>query len=149
VKDIERMVVSAHVDGEVESPWKEQIEQRLASDPAWAAEAELHRGVKAALLSSPEPDWTVAQARIKSRSMAGAASRSSFRSLPLAWVSVAAAALLVFAVGSGYWLGRQSVSANEPTEVAEIQVQVPKALGLQLSGEGQLIPASTLQRTGR
>jgi anti-sigma factor RsiW len=153
VKDIERMVVSAHEDGEVEAPWKDQVSRRIAEDPAWAAEADRHRRVKAALAASPEPDFSAARERILARIQAGVPSRPEVRSFPVAWVSVAAAALLVAAVGSGYWLGRISLPAapaqTSAAEVSELQVQVPHPQGLKLSGEGQLLMASTLQGSGR
>lgn len=146
MKDIERMVVSAHEDGEVESPWKEKVEQRLASDPAWAAEARLHRDLKQKMSSSPEPDWTEASARVKARVLQSP-KRSRLKTTPWAWASVAAAALLVLAAGGGYWAGRVAVPSSAPSDLAELQVQVPKSMGLKLSGEGQLLMASTLQRT--
>ena len=37
MKDIERRILSAHIDGEVEAPWKDQVEARIAADSAWAA----------------------------------------------------------------------------------------------------------------
>jgi len=143
VKDIERTLISAYLDAEVESPWKEKVARRLTEDPVWAAEAQWHLRVKASLASSPEPDWSEVQTRVKAR-MESRGSPTTSRSLPLAWLSVAAAALLVLAAGGGFWLGR-SVSAPGTADVAEIQVQVPKAMGLKLSGEGQLLMASTLQ----
>jgi len=146
VKDIERMLVSAHEDGEVESPWKQQLERRLAEDPVWEAEAALHRRVKAALASAPEPDWSQARDRVREALAAPRAPRTGGRLVPLSWISVAAAALLLVVGGGGYWLGRQSAPTAAP-DVAELQVQVPKAMGLKLSGEGQLLMASTLQRT--
>ena len=147
MKDIERMVVSAHEDGEVESPWKQRVEKRLADDAEWAAEAALHQLVKAKLASSPEPDFAGAQARVgaKLRSLTDALPHS--RSLPLAWVSVAAAALLIVSAGTGYWLGRQSSAVG--VQVSELQVKVPKQLELKLSGEGQLLMASTLEGSRR
>lgn len=148
MKDIERMVVSAHEDGEVESPWKEAVERRIAGDAEWSAEAALHRNVKAALAASPEPDWTHAAARVKAAVEAGGRSPVPVRTLPLRWVSIAAALLLV-AGGAGFWLGRQTVAVSTPAAVAELKVQVPKALGLTLSGEGQLLMASTLQGSRR
>jgi len=148
VKDVERMLVSAHEDGEVESPWKQQLERRLADDPAWADEALVHRRVKATLAAAPEPDWSQARARVLAAVVAPQVARSGGRLVPLSWISVAAAALLVLAAGGGYWLGRQSSPIAAP-DVAELQVQVPKAMGLKLSGEGQLLMASTLQRTSR
>jgi len=148
VKDIERMLVSAHEDGEVESPWKQRLEKRLADDPVWAAEAALHRRVKAALAADQEPDWTLARGRVKDALAARHALPPVTRRAHLTWISVAAAALLVLAAGGGFWLGRQSAPTGAP-DVAEVQVQVPKAMGLKLSGEGQLLMASTLQRSAR
>jgi anti-sigma factor RsiW len=139
----ERMVVSAHLDGEVEAPWKDQVEQRIASDPTWSVEAALQARVKAVLAAAPEPDFSAAQARVHealTRSRVGTAPRP----LPLSWLSVAAAALVVLAGAGGYLWGRASVP-SAPAELAELQVQVPKQLELQLSGEGQIMMASTLE----
>jgi anti-sigma factor RsiW len=152
VKDIERMVISAHEDGEVEAPWKDEVARRIAEDTSWAAEAALHRRVKAALAASPEPDFAAARERILAR-IPAASEPQITRAFPVAWVSVAAAALLVVAAGSGYWLGRISQPTSggqaQAAEVSEIQIQVPHAQGLKLSGEGQLLMASTLQGPGR
>lgn len=147
MKDIERMLVSAHEDGEVESPWKKRLETRLAEDPVWAAEAALHRRVKAVLAAAPEPDWAPARERIREALAVHSALPPVRRTTHLTWISVAAA-LLVLAAGGGFWLGRQS-APNAAPDVAEVQVQVPKAMGLKLSGEGQLLMASTLQRSAR
>jgi len=146
MKDIERMVISAYEDGEVDAPWNQRIARRLAEDADWATEADGHRKIKAALAASPEPDFSEARRRVKARIEAGLPLRT--RTLPLAWISVAAAAVLVLAGGGGFWLGRQTVPAA-PSAVAELQVQVPKTLGLKLSGEGQLLMASTLQGKSR
>jgi anti-sigma factor RsiW len=148
VKDIERMLVSAYEDGEVESPWKEQIERRLKEDSGWSAEADLHLRVKNALAASPEPDFSEAKARVGARLRALSTRTALSPRLPLVWISVAAAALLVVAGGTGYWLGSQS-SATSPVRVSELQVQVPRQLELKLSGEGQLLMASTLQESRR
>jgi anti-sigma factor RsiW len=139
VKDIERMVISAHEDGEVESPWKEKVAEKLASDAEWAAEADRHRRVKTALARDAEPDFAASLERVKAR-LEGTSVRKRVLRLP-ALLTAAAAALLVLAAGGGFWLGRQAPTAA----VAEISVQVPKQLPLKLSGEGQLIMASTLQ----
>lgn len=150
MKDIERMVVSAYVDGEVEAPWKEKVEAKIASDPQWAAEAERHRRVKALLAADAERDAAAEGhanilALVKTRLDAASAPQSPRVSRLSVWLSAAAAVLLVLAAGGGFWLGRQAPSAG----VAEIQVQVPKQLPLKLSGEGQLLMASTLQGIGR
>lgn len=149
MKDIERMLVSAHEDGEVASPWKEQIQSRIGDDPAWASEAAVHRSVKAALARDPEPDFSAARSRVavrlRERTGSGSA-RHPQRILPMAWVSVAAAALLLVAAGGGFWLGRQSTVPGGAAPLAELQVQVPHQLELKLTGEGQLLMASTLER---
>lgn len=145
MNDRERMVISAYHDGEVEAPWKSQVESKIAHDPDWAAEANLQARVRATLTAAPEPDFSEALVRVRSR-IGTSPSSPPMRSLPMAWLSVAAA-LLVLAASGGYWWGRASVSG--PVEVAELQVQVPKQLELKLSGEGQLLMASTLEGTRR
>lgn len=142
MKDMERMVISAYRDGEVEAPWKDQVARKIDADPAWAAEADAQERLRQVLASAPEPDFTDAQARVQ-RAVAGLTSRSEPRPLPLTWLSVAAA-LLVLAASGGYWWGRSS-AVSGPVDVAELQVQVPKQLELKLSGEGQLLMASTLE----
>lgn len=142
MKDIERMVISAHRDGEVEAPWRDQVARKIAGDPAWAAEAAAQDRLGEALAASPEPDFTGAQARVW-EALSTRTPRPTPR-LPLVWLSAAAAALVVLAASGGYWWGRSSVITG-PAEVAELQVQIPKQLELKLSGEGQLLMASTLQ----
>ena len=150
MKDIERMVVSAHADGEVESPWKEQVARKIGEDPDWAAEAAVHNRVKTALASAPEPNSTPSLDRVWTRLEQLKPRKHEVVHGSFLWVGVAAAALLVIATGTGYWLGRQAPGQSGPgSEVAELQVQVPKDLGLKLSGEGQLIMASTLQGSRR
>jgi anti-sigma factor RsiW len=149
MKDVERMVISAYEDGEVGAPWAQQVEQRIASDSAWAEEAQSHRRVKSALAADPDPDFAGAQARVAARLAEKTSGRPASRSLPLLWTSVAAAALLMVFAGAGFWLGRQSVPTSGAGAVAELQVQVPKQLELKLTGEGQLLMASTLERTDR
>jgi hypothetical protein len=148
VKDIERMLVSAHEDEEVESPWKEQIVRRLVDQADWLAEAEIHRKVKTLLASSPEPDFSEARKRVGANLLVLPVRSFLPPRVPVVWLSAAAAALLVLAAGTGYWLGSQS-SASAPVQVSELQVQVPRQLELKLSGEGQLIMASTLQGSRR
>jgi len=147
VKDIERMVVSAYEDGEVEFPWSDRVLKKMEENPEWVAEAQSHRRIKAALASSPEPDFSEVRQRVKARIEAHLPRRRRL-TLPPVWMSVAAAAALVLVAGGGFWVGRQTV-ATPPSAVAELQVQVPKTLGLKLSGEGQLLMASTLQGKSR
>ncbi len=144
MKDNERMLVSAHEDGEVQSPWKEQIEARVAQNADWAAESLRHRRVKALLAADPEPKLTLSKERLQA-ALRGVAPRREPARLPLAWLSVAAAALVLLASGAGYWFGSQ---ASTPAQVSELQVQVPSQIELKLSGEGQLLMASTLQGNG-
>lgn len=146
MKTSERLIVSAHVDGEVEAPWTERVQDRLDHDPAWAGEAARHRAVRSALAAAPEPDWTAANARVRDALERHRTVPSPGPRFPLVWTLAAAAALVVVATGTGFWLGRQS-AVGAASEVAELQVQVPKNLGLKLSGEGQLIMASTLGET--
>jgi anti-sigma factor RsiW len=139
VKESDRMVISAYLDGEVEAPWKSQVERRITDDPEWAAEASAQTRLRVVLSASPEPDFTEALGRVRQRVSAPLV----IRSLPLGWLSVAAAALLVVAAGGGFLWGRSTGTA--PADIAEIQVQVPSQIELKLSGEGQLLMASTLK----
>ncbi len=147
MKVIEKMIVSAYEDGEVQSPWKEQVARRILEEEGWAAEAEHHRQLKSLIHAAPEPDFTEQRARVLSRIKAGSGQLRASKGLSIAWFSVAAA-LLVLALGGGFLWGRQS-AASTASEVAELQVQVPLQLELKLSGEGQLLMASTLEGIGR
>lgn len=145
MKDIERALVSAYADGEVEAPWNEKVKAKIETDPDWARELELHRSVKAALAADREPDWATALVPPLAKSPAGIEKKRWAFAPPLAWASVVAAALLFVAGSAGFWLGRQS-SPSTPTSLAELKVQVPQQLQLQMSGEGQVMMASTLDR---
>jgi len=145
VKDSERMVISAYLDGEVEAPWKAEVARKIAHDPAWAAEAAAQTRLRQVVLAAPEPDFLGERTRVFER-LEGISPRPEAQRLPLVWLSVAAAALVVMAASGGFWWGRSSVTAGA-VEVAELQVQVPKQLELKLSGEGQLLMASTLEGT--
>jgi len=144
VKDSERMVISAYLDGEVEAPWKDEVARKISQDPVWAAEAAAQSRLRDLVLSAPEPDFREERIRVFER-LEGLSPRPEVR-LPLVWLSVAAAALVVMAAGGGFWWGRSSVTPGA-VDVAELQVQVPKQLELKLSGEGQLLMASTLEGT--
>ena len=150
MKDIERMVVSAREDGEVGPPWNDQVLRKIAEDPGWAGEAELHRRVKSTLAAAPVPDFSEAQTRVWDRLQAQLPRKNHSSHGSFVWGALAAAALLVLATGTGYWFGRLAPgSGAQGNDVAELQVQVPKQLELKLSGEGQLMMASTLQGNGR
>ncbi|HUX12201.1 MAG TPA: hypothetical protein VMW87_04185 [Spirochaetia bacterium] len=60
----EREFISAFLDGEVPSPWKERLETTIAEDPecgrAYAEHLRIHR----LLGELPEPDFATAQARV-------------------------------------------------------------------------------------
>lgn len=147
MNDRERMVISAHLDAEVEAPWKDKIEEKIARDPAWNAEADVQIRVRAALAAAPEPDFSEARERIKARVLSHLSPDHRTPRMSLTWITAAAAALVVLAASGGYWWGRQE--ASFPAEVSEIEVQVPRQLELKLSGEGQLMMASTLEGTRR
>jgi len=123
------------------------VKQRLASDPQWAQEAALHQAVKSALARSPEPDFGPSLQKVADRLEAKIALGRKVQRLPMGWLSVAAAALLVVAAGGGFLLGRQTQASS--LDIAELKVQVPEQLELQLNGEGQLLMASTLERASR
>jgi|GEM_PF-2332673 len=147
MKDSERMIVSAWTDGEVELPWSSLVSAKVEQNPEWSETARQHNRVKQLLVNDGEPDWTAAQSRVWDHLAAQNPVRPFVAHLPWSWISVAAAALLVVAAGGGYWFGRVSVVKTGP-QMAELKVHVPQQLELKLSGDGQLIMASTLQGAG-
>ena len=148
-----KMLISAHVDDEVEAPWKSRLDELLTENPEWGAEAQLHRKVKQILLQEEVPGIEASQQAVWSRLQAALPSvkASSVPAFPLrrmglpTWLAYpAAAAVLALVLGAGFWLGARSTSSTGQ-DVAELQVQVPAEYHLQLSGDGQLLKVSTLE----
>jgi hypothetical protein len=139
-----KMLVSAHMDKEVEAPWDAQVEQLITSNPSWAEQAAVHRGVKEVLARDKQPDPGPSQALVWSRLRAVQAAPKVLRTPAVSWWSLpAAAAVLALVLGAGYWMG--SHNAGTGTNLAELEVQVPTQFHLQLSGEGQLLKVSTME----
>ncbi|MEI8095041.1 MAG: hypothetical protein WCG80_12580 [Spirochaetales bacterium] len=139
-----KMLISAHVDHEVEAPWKDRLEELLETHPEWREEEALHRKVKNALAAAEVSGEAQSQAAVWSRLQASLSPPEAVRSPFVWWSYPAAAAVLALVLGAGFWLGSHSAPVAGAS-VAEIQVEVPGGFNLQLSGEGQLLKVSTLQ----
>ena len=98
-------LISAHVDGEVPSPWRERIDEHLGSCPDCAAAAALYAGLGERLRAQTDGDEAQALARGRSRldallggrpaTAAPAGARRRSLSLPLPLAVAAAATILV------------------------------------------------------
>jgi negative regulator of sigma E activity len=107
----DRELLSAYVDGEVPSPWRERIAEHLASCPDCAAVAEGYSALGEAIRSEAPSGEAEALARVRARleaRLAGAdAGPSAAASRPALWTRsvrlplpvAAAAALVVLAAG--------------------------------------------------
>jgi anti-sigma factor RsiW len=62
----DREVLSAWLDGEVESPWDRALEEHVRSCPDCRARLERLEAVRRSLLESPVPDWRPAMERVRS-----------------------------------------------------------------------------------
>jgi len=115
----DRDLLSAHADGEVPSPWRERLDEHIASCPDCAAVVAGYGSLREALLTVPEPGESAALERGRARldallaampaqapkaafglAAAGAVYRRAFgRSVSLPLPLAAAAALLVLFLG--------------------------------------------------
>ena len=140
-----KMLISAHIDHEVEAPWATRIGELIRQDQELEAEAQLHRDVKQTLKDAPWPDLEQSQASVWSRLQALAPRETVVGSVAILpwWSYPAAVAVLALALGSGFWLGIHTAPAGET--LAELKVQVPGQYSLQLSGDGQLLKVSTME----
>ncbi len=140
-----KMLISAHIDHEVEAPWATRVDELIRQDQELQAEAQLHRDVKQKLKDAPWPDLEQSQASVWSRLQALAPREPVVGSVAILpwWSYPAAVAVLALALGSGFWLGTHTTPAGET--LAELKVQVPGQYSLQLSGDGQLLKVSTME----
>ncbi|WP_455381171.1 anti-sigma factor family protein [Salinispira pacifica] len=60
----ERDFISAYLDGEVPSPWKERIQRSIEESPEMRKAYEAHRRVSDLLARAPEPDFSAARGRV-------------------------------------------------------------------------------------
>lgn len=150
----EQSLISAWVDGEIESPWKEKIAQRIAEDPEWKAEADRLTAVRAALQDLPQPELEAAKARVRDRLSHRLAviepKQPVYRhKLTFSLPGVAAAALVLvlgglylgFSFSTGAAAVNPVVASKADTEDV-IQAQLPKKFNLQVNGEGRLLQMS-------
>jgi anti-sigma factor RsiW len=139
-------LLSAYVDGEVPSPWKERIEEHLASCPACSARVSGYRGLAGALAEGEQGGLDEAAAVARLRARLGAAldqpllpSRPSrkveglkgFSPKPILWrrsvslplpVAAAAAVVIVFLAGiAASSLFRPARSPVQTLAAAEIK----------------------------
>ena len=140
-----KMLISAHIDHEVEAPWATRIDELIRQDQELEAEAQLHRDVKQTLKDAPWPDLEQSQASVWSRLQALAPRETVVGSVAILpwWSYPAAVAVLALALGSGFGLGIHTAPAGET--LAEMKVQVPCKNSLQHSGDGQLLKVSTME----
>lgn len=158
---IEDSIVSALTDGEIESPWKERLEARIASDPALSDEYNRLQRVKTWLSHDDFPDFSASRERVRQVLAARLTNKANKPSLIRGRVSVswpaAAAAVFVMVLGGlflGYSAGSVSGSSRLPLAQSaptsdEIQVQVPQKFNFKLKGEGQLLHMSRFKGSGQ
>lgn len=60
----EKDFISAYLDGEVPSPWKERLEKSINEDPQFRELYESHSNVHRTLGGLPEPDFAAARSRV-------------------------------------------------------------------------------------
>jgi len=135
------LLISAHMDGEVEAPWASELDRLLQERPEWQALADQHRAVKERLASSPEPDVAASQEVVWSRLQASVPSDSTTPAPLRFWLTLpAVAAALLVVLATGYWWG--STSTPSGSALAELEVLVPTEYDLRVSGDGLLVPAT-------
>ena len=101
----DREILSAWLDGEIDSPWDRALEEHVGSCPDCRARLERLEAVRRSLLEAPVPDWRPAMERVRSslvsRGLAAERTSPVWRrhvSLP---VPLAAAAVLLVLVLAG------------------------------------------------
>ncbi|NNM53356.1 MAG: hypothetical protein HKM05_01355 [Spirochaetales bacterium] len=144
----DRFLISAHVDHEVEPPWDQVVEQKIATDPQWKEEWERQKSIheKLAQLADPE-SLEKARELVRLRLDALRSAPRSSRHFDLNWVGLAAAAAVFGLVvgGFGFWLGRQATGAS----VAEVHVHLPSGYTVPLNGNSQLIKMTSFESGNR
>ena len=102
----DREILSAWLDGEIDSPWDRALEEHVGSCPDCRARLERLEGVRRSLLESPMPDWRPAMERVRSslvsRGLASEKAAPVWRrrvSLPVP-LAVAAALLVMVLAGA-------------------------------------------------
>ncbi len=124
-------LLSAYLDGEVPSPWKERIEERLEQNPDCREELRRLSAVRTFLHQEPTPDFVLSQKAVWDRLSTHDFSR---RTRPI-WrrrvsvpvpLAAAAAALFLLLSGTLLWYnGRATVPAAQlPIAAGEIDLTV-------------------------
>ena len=144
----DRFLISAHVDHEVEPPWDQVVEQKIASDPQWKEEWERQKSIHEKLVQLADPE-SLEKARnaVRLRLEALQATPRVTRNSDIKWVGLAAAAAVfgIMVGGVGFWLGRQTTAAS----VAEVHVQLPSGYNVPLTGSSQLIKMTSFEGGNR
>ena len=145
----DREILSAWLDGEIDSPWDRALEEHVGSCPDCRARLERLEGVRRSLLESPMPDWRPAMERVRSslvsRGLASEKTAPVWRrrvSLPVPLavaaallVMVLAGALAVSVVRSSFGLVRITRQGSGGTEIRIDDLTGQK---LELAGAGPL-----------
>jgi anti-sigma factor RsiW len=102
----DREILSAWLDGEIDSPWDRALEEHVGSCPDCRARLERLEGVRRSLLEAPMPDWRPAMERVRSslvsRGLASEKAAPVWRrrvSMPIP-LAVAAAVLMILLAGA-------------------------------------------------
>ncbi|OHD70668.1 MAG: hypothetical protein A2177_16875 [Spirochaetes bacterium RBG_13_68_11] len=127
----DREILSAWLDGEIDSPWDGALEEHVGSCPDCRARLERLEGVRRSLLESPMPDWRPAMERVRSslvsRGLASEKAAPVWRrrvSLPVPLavaagllVMVLAGALAVSVIRSSFGMVRITRQGSGGTEI--------------------------------
>jgi anti-sigma factor RsiW len=102
----DREILSAWLDGEIDSPWDRALEEHVGSCQDCRARLERLEGVRRSLLEAPMPDWRPAMERVRSslvsRGLASEKAAPVWRrhvSLPVP-AAAAAAVLMILLAGA-------------------------------------------------
>ncbi|TVQ40168.1 MAG: hypothetical protein EA384_03860 [Spirochaetaceae bacterium] len=127
----EKELLSAYLDGEVPSPWKERLEARLQESPECAAELEQLAAVSAYLHAEPEPDYAASQRAVWKRlANSGLQHRPQPLwgrrvAIPLPLAAAVASLLLLLSAALVWHGGRATVSpADLPIAGGEIDLTI-------------------------
>jgi anti-sigma factor RsiW len=127
----DREILSAWLDGEIETPWDRALEEHVSSCPDCRARLERLEAVRRSMLEAPVPDWRPAMERVRSslvsRGLAQEKTAPVWRRrialpVPLAaaavvLVMVLASALAVSVVRSRYGMVRITRQGSSGTEI--------------------------------
>ncbi len=124
-------LLSAYLDGEVPSPWKEQLEERLKADQLCSSELDRLAAVRNFLHSEPQPDWNASRELVWHRLSNSDLQRRPqplWRRrvvVPLPLVAAAASLLLLLAGALLWYSGRASADPVDlPVAAREMDLTI-------------------------